>query len=585
MSEVEKLPNGWEVSKIGEVCEPSQYGYTAKAGDKGNYHYLRTTDITKPELDWDNVPFCEISEEEAEKYLLKDNDIVISRAGSIGYSYLISKAKKSVFASYLIRFRPLINPKYFRYFLDSQQYWNAILAGSSGIAVQNVNAKTLSLIDLPIAPEKEQQRIVEKLDEIFSELYAGIDELKTAQIKISQYRQTLLKSAVEGSLTQQWRAENSAKVQETGEQLLARILKQRREQWQQQKLAEFAGKGKTPPKNWQDKYPEPLQPNTSDLHKLPEGWVWASLDQLTTYITSGSRGWAKYYSDSGAIFVRAQNIKTDELLLDDIAFVSLGDSKEGMRTRLQKNDVLLTITGANVGKCALVKKELDEAYVSQHVSLIRPSTLVSSHYIHLNLITPTGGRKYLDDLAYGAGKPGLNLQQIASTPIPLPPLNEQNVLYETIYTSLDALEIQNQAIRSQLKTTEAQRKNILKSAFSGQLVPQAPNDEPASVLLEKIKQEREALAKMPKPRKQSKPKKDDLMNTLLEVLTAENGWIDAQDAFKKCGIVDEISTDRIEEIYTELRKLEKAGKIQIQRQGDFDQLKLSTPDVKESECV
>lgn len=111
MSEVENLPQGWEISKIGEVCEPSQYGYTAKAGAKGNYHYLRTTDITKTELDWDNVPFCEISEEEAKKYLLKDNDVVISRAGSIGYSYLISKAKKSVFASYLIRFRPLLNPR------------------------------------------------------------------------------------------------------------------------------------------------------------------------------------------------------------------------------------------------------------------------------------------------------------------------------------------------------------------------------------------------------------------------------------------------------------------------------------------
>lgn len=282
MSEVEKLPHGWELSKIGEVCEPSQYGYTAKAGAKGNYHYLRTTDITKTELDWENVPFCEISDEEAKKYLLKDNDVVISRAGSIGYSYLISKAKKSVFASYLIRFRPLLNPKYFRYFLDSQQYWNAISAGSSGIAVQNVNAKTLSLIEIPTAPEKEQQRIVEKLDETFSELDAGVKELKAAQTKLSQYRQSLLKSAVEGSLTQQWRAENTAQVQETGEQLLARILKQRREQWQQQKLAEFAEKGKTPPKGWQDAYLEPVQPDTTDLPKLPEGWVWATIDQLAS---------------------------------------------------------------------------------------------------------------------------------------------------------------------------------------------------------------------------------------------------------------------------------------------------------------
>ncbi|TON37225.1 restriction endonuclease subunit S, partial [Vibrio parahaemolyticus] len=159
---------------------------------------------------------------------------------------------------------------------------------------------------------------------------------------------------------------------------------------------------------------------------------------------------------------------------------------------------------------------------------------------------------------------------------------EQNKIIELLEEELTLLAKQEEYTLAALTTSEAQRKNILKSAFSGQLVPQDPNDEPASVLLEKIKQEREALAKKPKPRKPSKPKKKvDLMNTLLEVLTAKNDWIDAQDAFQKCGVVDGTSTDRIEEIYTELRILEKAGKIQIQRQGDFDQLKLIKQDVKE----
>nr|MBF4405679.1 restriction endonuclease subunit S [Vibrio anguillarum] len=159
---------------------------------------------------------------------------------------------------------------------------------------------------------------------------------------------------------------------------------------------------------------------------------------------------------------------------------------------------------------------------------------------------------------------------------------EQLAIVEYLNTELDNIKLQKTSTALGLKQSEAQRKNILKSAFSGQLVPQDPNDEPASVLLEKIKQEREALAKVPKPRKPSKPKKKvELMNTLLEVLTVENNWIDAQDAFQKCGIVDGTSTDRIEEMYTELRKLEKAGEIQIQRQGDFDQLRLIKQDVKE----
>lgn len=184
--------------------------------------------------------------------------------------------------------------------------------------------------------------------------------------------------------------------------------------------------------------------------------------------------------------------------------------------------------------------------------------------------------------ASGGVQPNLNLLIVRSMCVPIPCIREQQEIHQLYKFQAEEIETQVKSIKFSLVASDAQRKNILKSAFSGQLVPQDPNDEPASVLLEKIKQEREALAKMPKPRKPSKPKKKgELMNTLLEVLTAENDWIDAQDAFRKCGIADGASTDRIEEIYTELRKLEKAGKIQIQRQGDFDQLKLTTPDVKE----
>ncbi|WP_218396213.1 restriction endonuclease subunit S [Alteromonas lipotrueae] len=583
MSNNINLPQGWEVSQIGEVCEPSQYGYTAKAGTKGNYHYLRTTDITKSELDWSNVPFCEISDEEATKYLLKDNDVVISRAGSIGYSYLISKAKKSVFASYLIRFRPLLNPKYFRYFLDSQQYWNAISAGSSGIAVQNVNAKTLSLIDLPIAPEKEQARIVERLDELFSELDAGVNELKSAQKKLTLYRHSLLKSAVEGVLTQKWRNENKERIDETGAELLERILIEHKERWVQQKLEEFKAKDKTLPKNWQDKYSAPIKPDASKLPELPQGWAWASLSQLVEIIQIGPFGSLLHKSDyiSGGIpLINPTHIKN--LAIEPDNNLTITEEKRVALNKyvMSEGDIIIGRRG-EMGRCALVTDKENGWLCGTGSLFVRLLKSLNPEF-YTWVLSSKRTKDYLAEVSVGTTMQNLNQKILHSIPVPLLSKAEQIAASEILHNEYERIDRQIQDIEIALKQSNAQRKNILKSAFSGQLVSQDTNDEPASVLLEKIKKEREELAKQAKPKKTRQPKKKvNMMDTLLEVLTAEDRWIDAQEAFKKCGIVDGTSTDRVEEIYTELRKLEKAGQIEVERNGSYDQIRLIKQAVKE----
>lgn len=368
-------------------------------------------------------------------------------------------------------------------------YLSAINANTPSVTVKHLSSKTIGEIDLPLPPRAEQTRIVEKLEELFSDLDAGVAELKAAQKKLAQFRQALLKSAVEGALTAEWRSKNKPK--ETGAQLLERILKERRTRWEEKQLAKFKEQGKTPPKGWQDKYPQPMQPDTTNLPELPEGWVWASLDQLTEFITSGSRGWADYYSNEGAIFIRSQNINKDWLDLSDIAFVQPPKSSEGARTRVKANDLLLTITGANVGKSAQVINELEEAYVSQHVALIRLVNINLASYAHLFLTSDAGGRGQLNKAAYGAGKPGLNLQQVAAVSIPLSCIDELSELMGVIEIKLQSVSDQMTNIQHSLTQAAAQRKNILKSAFSGQLVAQDPNDEPASLLLERIRAERQ----------------------------------------------------------------------------------------------
>ena len=115
-----EIPKKWLWCTFGDVCSQPQYGYTTKAAMSGTIKLLRTTDITSGKIDWLSVPYCSDNPEEIDKFLLEDGDIVISRAGSIGVSYLLQNTPEyAVFASYLIRFKPLINKQFFKLFLES----------------------------------------------------------------------------------------------------------------------------------------------------------------------------------------------------------------------------------------------------------------------------------------------------------------------------------------------------------------------------------------------------------------------------------------------------------------------------------
>jgi len=382
-------------------------------------------------------------------------------------------------------------------------YLTAINAQTSSVTVKHLSSRSIEEIELPLPPLGEQMRIVEKLEELLSDLDAGVAELRAAQKKLAQYRQSLLKAAVEGSLTADWRKNQAGAAFESGAELLARVLRERRARWEARQLAKFKEQGKTPPKDWQVKYPPPIAPDVNGLPASPEGWVWASLDQLSEFITSGSRGWADYYAEQGATFIRSQNINKDWLDLSDIAFVNPPPSSEGARTLVRTGDLLLTITGANVGKSARVDIDVEEAYVSQHVALIRLIDAGLGAYLHLFLTADTGGRGQLSKEAYGAGKPGLNLQQVGSVAVPLPGEQELAALMQAVSVQFRATRAQAIAIAHGLKQCAAQRKNILQEAFSGKLVPQEPADEPASVLLERIRIERGARAADATPRRRA----------------------------------------------------------------------------------
>jgi type I restriction enzyme S subunit len=224
------------------------------------------------------------------------------------------------------------------------------------------------------------------------------------------------------------------------------------------------------------------------------------LGELLSYVTSGSRGWADYYSDAGDLFIRAQNLKHDYLDLTECAYVSLPNKTEGTRTRVQKDDLLITITGANVTKSALIEHDLGTAYVSQHVALCRPIEGVYPKFLYWFIIAESQGRKQLTDAAYGAGKPGLNLDNIKSVQITIPNYNQQRAIVENIEIKLSVCDTLEQEILLALEHAEALRQSILKKAFSGRLVAQDPTDEPASVLLGRIRTEKKSQTVKKKPK-------------------------------------------------------------------------------------
>lgn len=385
----------------------------------------------------------------------------------------------------------LVSNRYLCFQLNHVDY-HPFVSGSTRLKLTSSAMKQIPLL---LAPAAEQTRIVAKLEELLSDLDAGVAELKAAQKKLAQYRQSLLKAAVEGALTAEWRKQNSPA--ETGAQLLQRILTERRARWEAKQLAKFAEQGKTPPKDWQKKYPEPVQPETTDLPKLPEGWVWSSIGQCFHVAVGAtpSRKEPSYWGgpipwvSSGEVrfsritttkeMITQGGLNNSSTHINPIGSVLLGMIGEG-KTRGQV--AILDVEAANNQNCAAIwarEAGVPPEYVyfwlwSQYEQTRRGSC--------------------------GNNQPALNKSIVERIFFPLAPLDEMDEIVRSVNQALDAISEQEMAIEISLKQSSAQRQNILRAAFAGQLVPQDPNDEPASVLLERIRAERAAQAAVKKPR-------------------------------------------------------------------------------------
>jgi type I restriction enzyme S subunit len=376
----------------------------------------------------------------------------------------------------------LCNDLFLYYFLNRIKLENY----SRATTVPSVRKSDIDEIKFPIPSLSEQRAIAAKIEQLFSELDSGVENLKKAQAQLKVYRQAVLKWAFEGKLTEEWRKKQ--KDLPTAETLLAQI------KTECEKKAEYSVKKA-----------KSIAPITSEeLAKLPQlanGWKWVKSGELYSFVTSGSRGWAQYYSESGAIFIRITNLDFDSIELDlkqdKIKYVNPPKGVEGKRTKVEEGDFLFSITGY-LGMFAIAPK-LDDAYVNQHVSLCRPTNGFNKKFFGYWAIAKSGGNYYINQLQKGATKAGLGLDDIQNFPVPFCSLKEQNQIVQDIEDRLSVCDKLEETIAQSLQKAESLRQSILKKAFEGKLltkteleeVRKAPDWEPAEKLLQRIKKEKE----------------------------------------------------------------------------------------------
>lgn len=581
------IPNGWQETTLDDVCQVIR-GVTFPTNEKryqpgsGLIACLRTANV-QAIVEWDNLWFIPKDYVKNENQFVAIDDVLISNANSLELVGKVSRVTHLRYPSTLGAFISLLraekglNAAFLYYQMSTEEVQRSIRNMSSTTTnISNVSSSKLKTLPIKIAPILEQDRIVQKLEELLSDLDAGVAELNVAKKKLASYRQALLKNAMEGALTADWRIKNTP--DETASALLERILIERRVWWEAKQLAKFKEQGRKPTKDWQSKYPKPISPALEGLPELPKEWVWVTLDMLGE-IASGVAKGTKVNADvplHEVPYLRVANVQRGFLDLSEVKTIFATDRQISELT-LQVGDVLFNEGGDRdkLGRGWVWNDEVPSCIHQNHVFRLRPylaeilPELVSHH-------GNTFGKAWFQR----AGKQTTNLASINMTmlrhfPVPLSSAAEQKELLAQLQYHLDALDRQEKAVVQGLKQAAVQRKNILKNAFSGCLVIQDPMDEPATFVLERIRKARIEREKQPKPRKAREKKENSTMaSQLIDVLAKADDWMQAQDVFELCGVSEGTLPDRIEELYAELRSLDKANRLESKRYGDYDLIRL-----------
>jgi type I restriction enzyme S subunit len=376
----------------------------------------------------------------------------------------------------------------------------------------SVSAETLSSsVPVILAPTAQQASIVEAIDSYLSRLDDAVASLTRAQKKLKAYRASVLKAAVEGRLvpTEAELARQEKRSFEPASELLKRILKERRRRWEEAELAKLKAAGKTPKDDkWKAKYEEPAAPDTSKLPKLPEGWCWASVDQLSYLLRNGQSSAPR--EERGVRTLRISAVRPLLVDFEDVRYLP-GSPEDYPNDLIEVGDLLFTRyngTPSLVGVCGRVRS-LTEPTVHPD-KLIKVRLLSHLHSPYIEIAANAGESRLLVErrTRTTAGQAGISGSDLKQMPIPVPPLTEQVRIADEVERLLSVADTARATVMNDERRCARLRQSVLKWAFEGKLVDQDPNDEPAEALLARIRAEqtKSGNAKPAKPTRGRKAK-------------------------------------------------------------------------------
>lgn len=484
MADRSTLPGGWSGAKLRDLIE-LKYGKSLPAKRRnGNEFavYGSNGEVGKHS-----------------KPLVERECLIVGRKGSIGEVHRSKQPCSPIDTTYYVD----------DFYEQSISFWEKMLIHlplkemNRATALPGLNREEAYSLDVQVPPLNEQRRIADKIDALQAKSRRAREALETAKPLLEKFRQSVLAAAFRGDLTAEWRKQNPDV--EPASKLLERIRAERRTRWEEAELAKMRAKGKEPKNDkWKAKYKEPEPVDTSELPELPEGWRWSNIGELFEVGVGATpsrkepdywNGDVPWVSSGEVAFCRITETK------EQITELGLANSSTEIHPI---GTVLVGMIGE--GKTRGQTAILDvEACNNQNSAAIR----VSETEIPPEFVYRFFKYQYVKTRSIGSGnnQPALNKGRVQAIAIPVPPIEEiQHIsfLLEERFIQVDRFEELSEPLVDQIDRLD---QSILAKAFRGELVPQDPNDEPASVLLERIKAEREAAkSKDKKPTRKRRKK-------------------------------------------------------------------------------
>lgn len=494
------LPKGWTEANLSQCATRITDGtHLPPAFVDSGVSFLFVKHIIKGRLTFDDTKF--ISEQTWQDFQnrcpIEQGDVLYTAVGSYGVAVPVQTDRRFSFQRHIAHIKPhrQLDSRFLAYFLNSPFGLTQAHRVARGVAQKTVTLGDLKQFSINLAPFNEQVRVVAKIEELFSDLDAGVAALKRAKANLKRYRAAVLKAAVEGKLTEEWRAKHPAK--EPASTLLARILKERRQKWEADQLAKCAAAKKEPPKNWREKYVEPSRPDISGLPELPEGWCWVALGQMAQF--QNRRAFpSNEYTTKGVKLLRPGNLFPDGTVRwsEKNSRFMHPEWAETYPTYIVRGDELVmnltaqSLADEFLGRVCLTRAD-ESCLLNQRLARITPLGGLDNRFA-LYLLKSAVFRRFVNGLNTGSLIEHMFTSQLENCYLPLPPLAEQQEIVKEVERRHSIIEGNDLQIDSNLARASRLRQSILKQAFEGKLVSQDPEDEPASVLLERLHASRSA---------------------------------------------------------------------------------------------